>query len=376
MLAPTPPVPPVLSIPPLRPPSLQARALMQLGHEVLVIAGAPRCYAPPAAVQRVLRVSSLGGSLLAVQLEAPVPAPCPPACPSLPCCPPPPQVELPRWGSLDAGCSWREFASGAAAPAIAAEAQAFRADAVLGVDWHSAAAYDALAAATAAAAGGGAAAAGGEEEGGGRGGGGLPPFLYLNYRVYHRTASPAELAVIEAQEERALRLASTSLVLSAADAAYLRRHFPAATDAAAGAAPLHVLLPALRADMEALPPPPDMAAASTEQAQGQQQAHQAQRRYLTCCVRLSPEKEPHRFVELLEALQRRGALERLSVLPLMAGGGWATEYGAELRQRLERHVPQVGRSALLACVCIGAAAARPCASAPRLFPMCAAVRRA
>lgn len=37
----------------------------------------------------------------------------------------------------------------------------------------------------------------------------------------------------------------------------------------------------------------------------------AARPYLTCCVRLSPEKEPHRFVELVAELQRRGALERL-----------------------------------------------------------------
>ena len=28
------------------------------------------------------------------------------------------------------------------------------------------------------------------------------------------------------------------------------------------------------------------------------------RRYLTCCVRLSPEKEPHRFVKLVEVLAR------------------------------------------------------------------------
>ena len=30
----------------------------------------------------------------------------------------------------------------------------------------------------------------------------------------------------------------------------------------------------------------------------------ARRRYLTCCVRLSPEKEPHRFVELVGVLAR------------------------------------------------------------------------
>lgn len=173
--------------------------------------------------------------------------------------------------------------------------------------------------------------------------------------------------MVEAQEAAALRLAACSLVLSRADAAYLRRHFPAVTSPAAGAAPLHVLLPALRADMEALPPPPGVAgpAAATAAAMGssegggsegqadphpQQQPGQQpggqpggqRRRYLACVVRLSPEKEPHRFVELLEELQRRGALERHGAVPLMAGAGWATEYGAQLRARLERHLPQVG----------------------------------
>jgi len=46
-------------------------------------------------------------------------------------------------------------------------------------------------------------------------------------------------------------------------------------------------------------------------------------------------------VEAVEELQRRGSLQRLSVTPLMAGAGWASEYGAALRRRLEAAVPQV-----------------------------------
>lgn len=189
--------------------------------------------------------------------------------------------------------------------------------------------------------------------------------------------------MIEGQEAEALRLAACSLVLSRADAAYLRQHFPA--DAAS--APLHVLLPALRADMEALPPPLDaqgqhaapgsaaagataakgssgstcavnavagsaaapalppprlQSAAGPQQVEPPQLAETGRRRYLACCVRLSPEKEPHRFVALIEELQRRGALQRLGVVPLMAGAGWASEYGTALRRRVEQHVPQVG----------------------------------
>ena len=40
---------------------------------------------------------------------------------------------------------------------------------------------------------------------------------------------------------------------------------------------------------------------------------------LTCCVRLSPEKEPERFVALVEELARRGSLTRLSVVPMLCG---------------------------------------------------------
>ena len=55
------------------------------------------------------------------------------------------------------------------------------------------------------------------------------------------------------------------------------------------------------------------------------------RRLLACCVRLSPEKEPQRFVELAEALQARGALARLGLTPLLCASAsgvqrssWAT----------------------------------------------------
>lgn len=124
-------------------------------------------------------------------------------------------------------------------------------------------------------------------------------------------------------------------MLSRSDADYLRRYFPGATSEGQGAAPLHVLLPALRSDMAALPPP----AEGTQQQEASAQPTQAQagthdvaaataagaasadgqqlgtrgvgsapqgahsRRYLTCCVRLSAEKEPHRFVDLVLELQ-------------------------------------------------------------------------
>ncbi len=44
-----------------------------------------------------------------------------------------------------------------------------------------------------------------------------------------------------------------------------------------------------------------------------------QRKFLTCCVRLSPEKEPERFVAVVEQLATAGALQRLGIVPLLCG---------------------------------------------------------
>lgn len=76
-------------------------------------------------------------------------------------------------------------------------------------------------------------------------------------------------------------------------------------------AQVHVLLPALRADVAALPQLGDASSSADSQPERRQahsQAGNSQRRYLTCCVRLSPEKEPHRFVEIIKALAGRPAI--------------------------------------------------------------------
>lgn len=74
------------------------------------------------------------------------------------------QVELPVWGRLDAGCGWRAFAAGAGAPAVVQAVADFAPEAVMGVDWHSLAAYEALE---------GALGAAGQR---------LAPYVFMNYR--------------------------------------------------------------------------------------------------------------------------------------------------------------------------------------------------
>ena len=54
-----------------------------------------------------------------------------------------------------------------------------------------------------------------------------------------------------------------------------------------------------------------------------------ERPYLLCAVRLSPEKEPERFVELVEELSARGTLQELNLTPYLIGA--ATTPYAEVK---------------------------------------------
>lgn len=260
----------------------QVRALVALGHEVMVISGRPA-----AAAQA--RPSREGAARLV-------------------------EVPLPAWGCLDAGCSWHEFAAGAGGDEAVAEAAAFAAEAVLGVDWHSAPAFEALAAGLR------------------RASAPVPPFVFANYRIYLRTAEDGHRDLIYRLEQRALELSVLATVLSRSDAEYLSRHL--ARPGGPPLPPVRVLLPALRSDMDRLPPPPDAA------SHGAAAPLPQRRRYLACCVRLAPDKGADRFVDLALELQRRGALARLGATPLMCGAGWGTPFGQQCRDRMAAGVPQ------------------------------------
>ena len=70
--------------------------------------------------------------------------------------------------------------------------------------------------------------------------------------------------------------------------------------------------------MLAQDPPPDiqLPSPSHENSPAANVFAGTQRRYLTCVVRPSPEKEPERFVEVVEHLAHDGVLQALQV-------GWA-----------------------------------------------------
>ncbi|KAK9817271.1 hypothetical protein WJX72_012093 [[Myrmecia] bisecta] len=230
------------------------------------------------------------------------------------------EIAVPVWNCLDRSCSWQEFADGVAQPAVVASILEFAPQAVLGVDWSSVRPYKQLVSKGLAA-----------------------PFVYMNYRVYLRTALNQDREFMLAMEGEAVAAAALTTALSRSDADCISEHLQPAS------AP-QVLLPALRTDMEQLPLPADVAARlenSTDGAipmpangamdhdrtQGRQE-----RKYLTCCVRLSPEKEPERFVELIEHLAKAGWLHQLQVTPLLCGSA-TTAYAADLKARLRAAEP-------------------------------------
>ncbi|CAL8468103.1 g7642 [Coccomyxa elongata] len=270
----------------------QVRALAALGNELLVISGKPAGYqgAP----------ESEGAAKLF-------------------------QVELSVWGSLDRSSAWQAFAEGAGSEEVVSAVARFQAGAVLGVDWTSLQAYKNLSAGLQ------------------RSAALVPPYVFMNYRVYHRTASAGDRALIAAMESQAVKTSMLTTVLSRSDAQYIQKQLLGSSTIASHL-PV-VLLPALRSDMEGLPLPPD-----TAQNQLSQSAHcsatslpqseqpMKRRRNLTCCVRLSPEKEPERFVAIVEQLARSGALQRLGIVPLMCGSATGP-YADGLKARLRAAAP-------------------------------------
>ena len=84
--------------------AVQVRSLAGLGHDVMVISGAPQFHESEQVCEGAKQLI---------------------------------EVALPKWGSLDAGSAWQEFAVACADPHVAQRVAEFAPDAVLGVDWTS-----------------------------------------------------------------------------------------------------------------------------------------------------------------------------------------------------------------------------------------------
>ena len=130
--------------------------------------------------------------------------------------------------------------------------------------------------------------------------------------------------------------AALTVALSRSDAAFLTEMRAAAFQGDMGHCPspagtsgmeVQVLLCALREDMRKLPVSlPSLDSNGLMISEPHKSAVEdfvRSRTYLTCCVRLSPEKEPHRFVSLVEELARRGMFQQnergSGLMPLLVG---------------------------------------------------------
>lgn len=162
--------------------AVQVRALAALGHEVLVISAKPADHAAAARREGAQQLFEVGRGLGRPALRLPIRPDEPPAASSQPQPAAPwassfaAQVPVPSWGRLDASAPWREFAAGAQRPELLQAVERFGPQVALGVDWSSLQVLEALAA--------------------------HPPlqrlpFVFLNYRVFSRTAAGEELRLIK-----------------------------------------------------------------------------------------------------------------------------------------------------------------------------------
>ncbi|KXZ56199.1 hypothetical protein GPECTOR_1g172 [Gonium pectorale] len=242
------------------------------------------------------------------------------------------QLPVSSWHRLDAGAPWREYAAGALSDDVAEAVRAFAPQLVLAVDWSSLPAARNLRPACRGA-----------------------PLVFLNYRVFSRTAAGEDLELVSGFESAAMEESILTVALSRSDAEYLVSHVSRKGSQAAATLP-KVLLPALREDVRQLRPPAELLrlaealrGAPLAGAEGQQGecaaakaeavAAMAARSYLSCVVRLSPEKEPERFVDVVEAMAAKGLLEQHSLTPLLLGAA-NDEYAQALKARLRAAAPQ------------------------------------
>jgi len=228
------------------------------------------------------------------------------------------------WRRLDRAAAVGTFGAGCAsrAPNISA----FAPDVCLAIDWSAAAAWQVLKTAWPSPVR-------------------PPPLQYFNFRVYSAgtPSGSGDAAWYDTKEAEALAVADGRLCLSARDRDSLLALMgrvasgPASRD-------VGVLFPPLRDDVHRLatsasPDPeidPHLPAACRA-------AVRAGKRFLTCVVRLSAEKQPLFYGQLLHAMARAGDIDSSdSVVPLLAGAAAEPEYAAQVREAVRSALGRVG----------------------------------
>ena len=277
----------------------QARALAKAGHKVQVVSGVPK--STERKQSRRTQYPDDPPNLVVIEIVL---------------------SEDEKWGRLDVECGWREFAE-RAGPGLEEDLVRgiadFSPDVILGVDWSSLPAARSLSRRVRSLKREDTADAELDVNECPL----IAPFVYSNFRVFTRGNAPEAHATLEAD---AVAAARGVLALSCEDADFIAERL---SPPGVAVAP-RVVLPPLREDVRAL-------AESPAESTSADAVSVSERKYLTCCVRLSPEKEPENFLRLCRWLAARDALRSASLVPVLCASTRG-EYAASVRSRFRECV--------------------------------------
>jgi hypothetical protein len=214
-------------------------------------------------------------------------------------------VPVPTWRRLDAGCAWAEFAVGA--EKWVDTISAFDPEVMVGVDWSSGRVVQSIRARVETLV--------------------HTPLVYLNLRVFHCNLpiSQADLEFFTLMEKEMCEQAVLGITLNATDQRALSLMRPSL--------PLHILHPPLRRDIQQL----SDTWASTSDA-GMDRFHA--RTLVTCCCRLSPEKNVEQFVQLMCHPRMLQTLHERGWVPCLIGATVDAAYAQHLVSQLRAAHPQ------------------------------------
>eukprot|EP00210_Caulerpa_lentillifera_P002207 g2121.t1 len=209
------------------------------------------------------------------------------------------EIPVSTWGRLDYSSPWKEFASKIEST-VFRRVCAFEPDVIVTVDWSAFPVYEKLKEQYIA----------NKQM--------PPPMVWSVYRVFTRTANTTSVEFVKSMESQSFTEAAACIVLSQADCDFVmetlakRRAFRVP----------YIVFPHIRDDVVQIP----------------MLKSNSKRNYITCCVRLSEEKNPQRFVEIVEEMKKRNLFLKFKITPLMCGSS-KTEYAQRLKRRLKAAVP-------------------------------------
>eukprot|EP00252_Welwitschia_mirabilis_P010363 TRINITY_DN23592_c0_g2_i1.p1 TRINITY_DN23592_c0_g2~~TRINITY_DN23592_c0_g2_i1.p1 ORF type:complete len:496 (-),score=74.18 TRINITY_DN23592_c0_g2_i1:489-1976(-) len=217
-------------------------------------------------------------------------------------------VDEKQWGRLDWKCPWQSFADGITENVLRVIVD-FQPSWILLVDWSSLPAFQRL-----------------RELGGNK----QWRMAYLNFRLYfiskyNSDEGSSENEFYKTLETQAVSMASAIAALSSRDAQILLTELGSGISSDVRPKPL---FPPLREDIR------QVALSITKNSEEWNKS----RKYISCCVRLSPEKNAELFAAIVETLSN--FLMTRGIIPFLCGGAHGSgEYANTIKQRVKDAVP-------------------------------------